>query len=225
MTPARTRHPAAVHVLAAAGLTVTLVACGQSGDDATDDLASASTPTAAASTTEGDPAATAEPSTTSEAPSGTPPDGGTDSDDSDDTDSDMGSEAGGTGSEVAPAVEDDGGPEDPVFLDGDLPENFPSDIPLPRDAEVLAATSMDDGDDVGFSVAFQPADAIDAVADDLVTRFEDAGYTVDDIGEMTSGDVVSHPLRFDGPDWAGTVIIGDNADGTIAVYTVTAPSG
>lgn len=210
-TPVRTRRIRTTRILgllATTGLVVAFTACIPSADDATDDVDVGATTTTAADELAIDPTTGADATPVEQPTSAIETVTPTASVDND-----------------VDAAVDQETTEAAVDLAGEVPADFPDDIPLPPDAEVLSGTSLDDGDVVGFSLVLQPAGSIEDVATDLATRFETSGYTVDDLGEMTSGDVVTHPLRFDRPDWAGTVVIGDNTDGTIAVYSVVAVPG
>lgn len=107
----------------------------------------------------------------------------------------------------------------------DVPENFPPEVPLPSDAEVMSSMSFSEEAGTAFNLNMDAtADAV-TLGDDLESRFTDAGFTLTGTSSMEVEDMVSRSFQFEGPDWSGNISVVETADGTMVNYTVTPTTG
>jgi hypothetical protein len=108
-----------------------------------------------------------------------------------------------------------------VFSQGsDLPDGFPSEIPLPDDLVVLysQASSSDNGE--AFSVVGTTAAAIDEVVADTVAGLESSGY--EQLQQTTTPD--GSMLMYDDSSHAVIVMVGTGSEGETTVTLNVSPS-
>lgn len=91
----------------------------------------------------------------------------------------------GSGGEADVDIDSESGQVDVQTEDGDmsfgegteLPDDFPSDIPLPADYELTSAMSTSTSGSEGWTIGGNLPNADGATFDDLVAEFTDAGWT------------------------------------------------
>ncbi len=140
-------------------------------------------------------------------------------------------QAGGASGNVELDLDDDDGSLSIESSEGsfrigahDVPDDFPQEVPLPAELEVMSSMSFNDEGGTSFNLnATTPGDAT-SVADDLEAAFTDAGFTLTGTSQMEADGLVNRTFQFEGPDWSGNVVVVENPDETIVNYTV-APTG
>lgn len=107
-------------------------------------------------------------------------------------------------------------------MEGDVPEEFPADVPLPDDAEVVMSMDFDDGSEVGFNLTLESSDDVATIADQVESGLTGNGYDLTNTGQMTSGEDQTRSIQFEGPEWSGNIIVSGTPDATVVSYTVAA---
>ncbi len=107
----------------------------------------------------------------------------------------------------------------------ELPEDFPSDIPLPSDYELTSSMSMGGGNSDGWSISGTLTDASSATFDDLVAGFTDAGWTKSSEATNDTGDGTTATAMLTSDSWQVVVSIqfgfGDMSDSFTYVVSPT----
>lgn len=103
---------------------------------------------------------------------------------------------------------------------GDLPDGFPSEIPVPADFVVLFAQSAESDDGQGFSVAGTSEVPVGDVTADTQASFESAGYEQQQVTTTPDGAL----LVYSGPSHDVMVAIGTGSDGETSITMTVTPS-
>lgn len=116
-------------------------------------------------------------------------------------------------------VESDGGTA--VFTQGgDLPDGFPSDIPVPSDMAIIYAQAANSEDGQAFSIAGSSSMSLDDVIADTQAGLESAGY--DEMQVTTTPDGALLTYRGDTHDVM--VVIGTGGDSETSVTMNVTPT-
>lgn len=106
----------------------------------------------------------------------------------------------------------------------DIPDGFPDSIPLPADATIMSAMAFSEDDGANFNVTMTAPGTADAMAADLEGQLTANGYEIVGTFEQDINGESTKSLQFQGPDWAGQLIVaGTSGDSTVS-YTVTPAS-
>lgn len=112
---------------------------------------------------------------------------------------------------------------------GEIPDGFPEEVPLPDGFEVESAMAIgsDEVEQI-FTLTMTgegQSDEADALAEDLQSRAEDAGFTITSTMVTDSGGGKTRNFGFENEDWTGGMSVSDLVDeGTIVVaLNVAAP--
>ena len=104
--------------------------------------------------------------------------------------------------------------------DGDLPDEFPEDFPMPDGAKVQFSGSGDSGGgDGGVVVAFTVDDSVGDVFDFFIDELPKAGYRV--VQKTTSEDPASGSIVFEG-EHNGLIFLGEESGATTVTVTLEA---
>ena len=107
----------------------------------------------------------------------------------------------------------------------DVPEDFPEEVPLPAELEVMSSMSFNEEGGTSFNLnATTPGDAT-TVADELEAAFTDAGFTITGTSQMEADGMANRTFQFEGSDWSGNVVVVENPDDTIVNYTIAPTQG
>lgn len=91
---------------------------------------------------------------------------------------------------------------DMSFGDGtELPDDFPSDIPLPEGYALTSSMSNADGDSSNWSITGTLPDADDSTFDDLVAEFTSAGWTKSSDASSETGGGTASTAMLDNGTW------------------------
>lgn len=105
---------------------------------------------------------------------------------------------------------------------GDLPDGFPSEIPLPNDLVVVVGQSADSDEGQAFSLVGYSSAALDDVIADTQAGFESAGYEQQQVTTTTDGALVV----YSGPTYDALVAIGTGSEGETSItMTITPTNG
>lgn len=107
----------------------------------------------------------------------------------------------------------------------DVPEDFPAEVPLPDDVEVMSSMSFSEEAGTAFNLNMNASGDAATLGDELESRFTDAGYTLTGTSSMEVEGLISRSFQFEGPDWSGNVGVVETPDGTMVNYTVTPATG
>lgn len=107
----------------------------------------------------------------------------------------------------------------------DVPEDFPAEVPLPDDVEVMSSMSFSEDAGTAFNLNMNATGDAATLGDELESRFADAGFTLTGTSSMQVEDLVNRSFQFEGPDWSGNVSVVETPDGTMVNYTVTPATG
>ena len=99
---------------------------------------------------------------------------------------------------------------------GDLPDDFPGEFPFPDDFEQTLAS----GDGASFVVYGTSADSVDDLDGFYADALPDAGYTVDDRTEVSSGDGSYVTFSFTGNGSTGAVSISTDTTNDSSVVNI-----
>lgn len=105
---------------------------------------------------------------------------------------------------------------------GEIPDGFPEEVPLPDGFEVESAMAIG-SDEVNqiYTLSLKgegSGDDADALAEDLQSRAEDAGFTITSTSSMDSDSGDMRNFGFGNEDWTGGMTISNHVDeGTILV--------
>lgn len=103
---------------------------------------------------------------------------------------------------------------------GDLPDDFPSEIPVPNDFVVLYAQSATSDDGQAFTVAGTSSVSVDAVTADTQASLESAGYEQQQVTTTPDGAL----LVYSGPTYDAMVAIGTGSEGETSITMTVTPS-
>lgn len=103
--------------------------------------------------------------------------------------------------------------------EGELPDDFPDDVPVP-DAAITSSLASDSDGVRSWIVNLETEDTR-GTYDEYVATLNDAGFTVDDIVAATAGGVFSALSSADNGTWTVGIMA---ADGSGLTITVTAAS-
>ncbi len=115
----------------------------------------------------------------------------------------------GSGGEADVDIDSESGQVDVQTEDGDmsfgegteLPEDFPSDIPLPADYELTSAMSTSSSGSEGWTIGGNLPGADDATFEDLVGEFTSAGWTETSKTTSESEGGTASTAMFDNGTW------------------------
>lgn len=110
---------------------------------------------------------------------------------------------------------------------GELPDDFPSDIPLPDDYAVAASTAFSDETGQAFQVTLEAPglDVTGFVEDEVVPGLESAGYEIVSQSTTTSGDVTFSNVAAENASSSVNVAAQEQADGEPIVTIQVFPAG
>ena len=109
--------------------------------------------------------------------------------------------------------------------DGELPEGFPDELPVPGDLSVLSSMGGNSDGDSSFVVNGQVSGDLTATYEDLRGQLEDGGFSVDNESTFSSGDQETRSMQFEGNGWRGAVSVATGPEGeTVVTYTVQSHS-
>lgn len=103
---------------------------------------------------------------------------------------------------------------------GELPEGFPSEIPVPNDFVVIYAQSASSDEGQGFSVAGTSSVPVADVTADTQAALDAAGYEQQQVTTTPDGSL----LVYSGPSYDVMVAIGTGSDGETSVTMTVTPS-
>lgn len=103
---------------------------------------------------------------------------------------------------------------------GELPEVFPSDLPLPDGHQVLSSMTQGSADANTVFVTVSAPGAFDDVVAAIESGLEQGGWTVDDTTNMTSDGFSSTTLMVSKGDWTGNVGVTSTDGETTVSYTL-----
>lgn len=137
-------------------------------------------------------------------------------------------EAANGGGEVDLEIDEEGGAisitssEGSFSVGGDqeLPQDFPDDLPLPADSQVLSSMSFSDGADRSVNVSMTVVGDAASVADQLQADLEQGGYTIAGTSQMELDGLATRMLEFEGNGLDGFITVAETDEGTVANYTV-----
>jgi major membrane immunogen (membrane-anchored lipoprotein) len=100
----------------------------------------------------------------------------------------------------------------------DLPENFPSDVPLPGGLSIMSASSLDAPEGATFIISGTVDGSFGDATAAYTSALEGAGFTQQSMTESTDGTF----FAFVGDGWniSGGMYPDPNGDGTVASLTV-----
>jgi hypothetical protein len=111
------------------------------------------------------------------------------------------------------------GSDDPTVSYGsdDLPDDFPSEVPLPDDLSLSDSTTAGDFFRLAYSLgSTSPGDAVDAYESEL----DSAGFDVETISAPGASEDHPSPLHADGEGWRVVAVATDDGGGSLDL-TVT----
>ncbi len=139
-----------------------------------------------------------------------------------------GLEAAGAGSDVQIDLDDGNGGISIETSEGsmqignaEIPDGFPSEIPLPEDAVIVAAMAFTEDDGANFNVTMTTAMPADVLAADLEDQLIAAGFEIVGRFEQELNGEATRSLQFQGPEWSGQLIVAGTDGDTTVSYTVT----
>lgn len=103
---------------------------------------------------------------------------------------------------------------------GSVPEDFPTDVPLP-DGDVAFAQRLESAD--GFSWSLIVASDADpaALADEIRGELTGNGFTVEEASEFSGADALGGTILAEKDDLTVLVLVAGDGSETTATYTVT----
>lgn len=104
--------------------------------------------------------------------------------------------------------------------DGEMPDGFPSEIPVPNDFGVIYAQSANSGDGEAFSVAGSSSVPVADVVADTQAGLESAGYEQQQVTTTPDGAL----LVYSGPTHDVMVAIGTGSEGETSITMTVTPS-
>ena len=110
---------------------------------------------------------------------------------------------------------------------GDVPEDFPDEIPLPADYTVLNSASFSGEDGQSFQVSME-SEGLDVVAyieDQVVPSLEDAGYEIANQSTTTTDGVNFSSVGAEGDEFQVSVRAAGQQDGAPFVTIQVFPAG
>lgn len=108
---------------------------------------------------------------------------------------------------------------------GEVPEDFPDTLPLPENLEVVSSMALGSDAERTFNLTFAGEGGdVKAIAEDLQSRVEGAGFTINGTNSMDADDYMMRSLTFSGLDWEGNVTVSNSDDGAMVNYTVMTAS-
>lgn len=138
-----------------------------------------------------------------------------------------GLEAGGGGEDVQIDFDDDNGgisiettEGSMQFGNAEVPEDFPAEIPLPDNVEVVSAMSFTEESGATFNLTMTVAEASNELAAALESRLTDAGFEITGTFEQDMDGQKTRSMQFAGPTWSGNLIVASTAGDTTVSYTV-----
>ncbi len=103
---------------------------------------------------------------------------------------------------------------------GSVPEDFPTDVPLP-DGEVVFAQRLETADGFSWSVIVTSDADPGALADQLRGELTDNGFTVEEASEFSGADTAGGTILAEKGDLTVLVLVASDGNETTATYTVT----
>ena len=142
---------------------------------------------------------------------------------------------------VEKALENEIGPSAEVQIDGDsftvdteegsitagagsVPEDFPSDVPLP-DGEVSFAQRLDSGEGLGWSVVITTGGDPATVAEQVSNDLESAGFSVENASQFGGTDGAGGTVLAEKDDLSVLVLVAGEGGETVVTYTVSQMGG
>lgn len=102
-----------------------------------------------------------------------------------------------------------------------VPDDFPSDVPLPKDGELLSAISASDS----FQLAYQMDEAdLEAAVSDYKSALEGDGFAVDDGAAFSGGGAAFSGFQAKGNGWTVVVVGGAAAASGSTLSVSVTPS-
>lgn len=99
---------------------------------------------------------------------------------------------------------------------GDLPDGFPSEVPVPDDLTILFAQSATSGDGTGYSVSGTTSSSIDDVASQMQLGLESNGFDQEQLTTTPDGSL----MVYRSASYVVTAIIGESNDVTSLTLNV-----
>lgn len=103
---------------------------------------------------------------------------------------------------------------------GSVPEDFPSDVPLPE-GEVAFAQRLDSGDGLSWSLIVTTSQDSAALTEQIRTDLADNGFTVEEASEFSGADAAGGSILAEKDDLTVFVLVAGEGGETSATYTVT----
>jgi hypothetical protein len=103
---------------------------------------------------------------------------------------------------------------------GSVPEDFPTDVPLP-DGEVAFAQRLETADGFSWSLIVTSDADPGALADQLRGELTDNGFTVEEASEFSGADTAGGTILAEEGDLTVLVLVASDGNETTATYTVT----
>jgi hypothetical protein len=107
---------------------------------------------------------------------------------------------------------------------GSVPEDFPSDVPLPQ-GEVSFAQRLETADGLGWSVVITVSGDPGTVAEQVRSDMEGSGFTVDEATEFSGTDGSGGTILGEKGDLTALVLVAGEGDETVVTYTVNESAG
>lgn len=107
-------------------------------------------------------------------------------------------------------------------LTGDLPDGFPTEIPLVKGNIAFGQSVSEGSDGTSYSVVIESSGSVADVYRDAATALTGAGFKVSNETTGSSGDTAFAGATFTSADWEVTVAVGtSDGDTSTVTYAVT----
>lgn len=106
------------------------------------------------------------------------------------------------------------------FGGGELPADWPSEVPLPKDYEVVSSLELSESGSNVFSVVLQAKRSAQEEFDELADAFLDRGWNELRRSTGSFDGVTTSSASFENSDWNVELGINEGDEGTIVSYTV-----
>lgn len=103
---------------------------------------------------------------------------------------------------------------------GSVPEDFPTDVPLPE-GDVAFAQRLESADGFSWSLIVTTDADPGVLADEIRDDLTDSGFTVEEASEFTGADAAGGTILAEKADLTVLVIVAGEGTETTATYTVT----
>lgn len=110
------------------------------------------------------------------------------------------------------------------FTGGELPEDFPEEIPVPGGFAIESSMGLETAEGQMFRAHFTSPDAqAEQIHDELRSRLEDAGFESTATNSMSANGVERRVSTLASDDWVVNLVVNGEQDLTSVIYSVTTP--